>query len=82
MRTPLRIRRRTVVLFRDLTISAAVVDGIAARYVPIPHLFEGLLSLMARLVPGDGMSLVRNILQANLTRVQPCLPPGVISDGA
>jgi membrane protein len=31
-------------------------------YVPIPHLFEGLLSLMARLVPGDGMSLVRNIL--------------------
>jgi membrane protein len=31
-------------------------------YVPIPHLFEGLLGLMARLVPGDGMSLVRNIL--------------------
>ena len=31
-------------------------------YVPIPHLFEGLLSLMAKLVPGDGMSLVRNIL--------------------
>jgi membrane protein len=31
-------------------------------YVPIPHLFEGLLSLMARLVPGDGMSLVRNIV--------------------
>jgi membrane protein len=31
-------------------------------YVPIPHLFDGLLSLMARLVPGDGMSLVRNIV--------------------
>jgi uncharacterized BrkB/YihY/UPF0761 family membrane protein len=24
-------------------------------YVPVPHLFEGLLSLMAKLVPGDGM---------------------------
>lgn len=31
-------------------------------YVPIPHLFDGLLSVMARLVPGDGMSLVRNIV--------------------
>src|SRR6185437_10076039 len=31
-------------------------------YIPIPRLFEGLLSLMARLVPGDGMSLVRNIV--------------------
>ena len=31
-------------------------------YVPIPHLFEGLLSVMAKLVPGDGMSLVRNIV--------------------
>jgi len=31
-------------------------------YVPIPHLFEGLLTLMAKLVPGDGMSLVRNIV--------------------
>jgi membrane protein len=31
-------------------------------HVPIPHLFEDLLSLMARLVPGDGMSLVRNIV--------------------
>src|SRR4029077_11765739 len=31
-------------------------------YVPIPHLFEGFLSLMAKLVPGDGMSLVRNIV--------------------
>jgi membrane protein len=31
-------------------------------YVPVPHLFEGLLTLMARLVPGDGMSLVRNIV--------------------
>jgi membrane protein len=32
------------------------------RYVPIPRLFQGLLGLMAKLVPGDGMSLVRNIL--------------------
>ena len=31
-------------------------------HAPIPHLFEGLLSLMARLVPGDGMSLVRTIV--------------------
>ncbi len=30
--------------------------------IPIPHLFEGVLSIMARLVPGDGMSLVRNIV--------------------
>src|ERR1700731_3266800 len=36
-------------------------------YVPIPHLFEGLLSLMARLVPGDGMSLVRNIVSDVVT---------------
>jgi len=41
-----------------LLISLASLLG----YVPIPHLFEGLLSLMARLVPGDGMSLVRNIV--------------------
>jgi membrane protein len=31
-------------------------------YLPIPRLFEGLLSLMSRLVPGDGMSLVRSIV--------------------
>jgi membrane protein len=31
-------------------------------YVPIPRLFEGILSLMSRLVPGDGMSLVRSIV--------------------
>jgi membrane protein len=31
-------------------------------YIPIPQLFEGLLSLMARLVPWDGMSLVRSIV--------------------
>jgi len=31
-------------------------------YVPIPHLFESLLGVMAGLIPGDGMSLVRNIL--------------------
>ena len=41
-----------------LLVSMASLLG----YVPIPHLFEGLLSLMAKLVPGDGMSLVRNIL--------------------
>lgn len=31
-------------------------------FIPIPHLFEGVLSIMSRLVPGDGMSLVRNIV--------------------
>ena len=36
-------------------------------YVPIPHLFEGLLTLMAKLVPGDGMSLVRNIVSDVMT---------------
>jgi membrane protein len=41
-----------------LLVSMASLLG----YVPIPHLFEGLLNLMARLVPGDGMSLVRNIV--------------------
>ena len=41
-----------------LLVSMASLLG----YVPIPHLFEGLLSLMAKLVPGDGMSLVRSIL--------------------
>ena len=41
-----------------LLVSMASLLG----HVPIPHLFEGLLSLMAMLVPGDGMSLVRNIV--------------------
>jgi membrane protein len=41
-----------------LLVSMAALLG----YVPIPHLFEGLLTLMAKLVPGDGMSLVRNIV--------------------
>jgi len=41
-----------------LLVSMASLLG----YVPIPHLFEGLLNLMAKLVPGDGMSLVRSIL--------------------
>ena len=41
-----------------LLVSMASLLG----YAHIPHLFEGLLSLMARLVPGDGMSLVRNIV--------------------
>jgi membrane protein len=41
-----------------LLVSMASLLG----YVPIPHLFEGLLSLMAKLVPGDGMKLVRSIV--------------------
>src|SRR3954463_6998100 len=41
-----------------LLVSLASLLG----YVPIPHLFEGLLTLMARLVPGDGMTLVRTIV--------------------
>lgn len=41
-----------------LLVSMAALLG----YVPIPHLFEGLLSLMAKLVPGDGMNLVRSIV--------------------
>ena len=41
-----------------LLVSTASLLG----YVPIPHLFEGLLGLMAKLVPGDGMSLVRSIV--------------------
>ena len=40
-------------------------------YVPIPHLFEGLLSLMARLVPGDGMSLVRSIVSDVISNKHP-----------
>ena len=36
-------------LFPLLVSMAALIP-----YVPIPHLFEGLLGLMARLVPGDG----------------------------
>src|SRR6266849_1781814 len=40
-------------------------------YVPIPQLFEGLLGLMARLVPGDGMSLVRNIVSDVINHKHP-----------
>ena len=40
-------------------------------YVPVPHLFEGLLTLMARLVPGDGMSLVRNIVSDVINHKHP-----------
>ncbi len=40
-------------------------------YVPIPHLFEGLLILMARLVPGDGMSLVRSIVSDVISHKHP-----------
>jgi membrane protein len=48
-----------------VTIASLLVD------VPIPHLFEGLLSLMARLVPGDGMSLVRSIVSDVLSHKHP-----------
>ena len=44
-------------LFPLLVTMAALLG-----YVPIPRLFEGILSLMSRLVPGDGMSLVRSIV--------------------
>jgi membrane protein len=47
-------------------------------YVPIPHLFEGLLGLMARLVPGDGMSLVRNIVSDVSHKHAPFLTLGLI----
>ena len=41
-------------LFPLLVLTASLLG-----FVPIPHLFEGLLRLMARLIPGDGMGLVR-----------------------
>ena len=41
-----------------LLVSLAALLG----YLPIPHLFEGVLGLMAKLVPGEGMNLVRNIV--------------------
>jgi membrane protein len=44
-------------LFPLLILIASIL-----RYVPIPHLFDALLRLMALLVPGDGMGLVRNIV--------------------
>src|ERR1700720_2193234 len=44
-------------LFPLLILIASVL-----RHVPVPHLFDALLRLMALLVPGDGMSLVRSIL--------------------
>ncbi len=40
-------------------------------YVPIPRLFEDFLSLMARLVPGDGMMLVHNIVSDVISRKHP-----------
>jgi membrane protein len=50
-----------------LLVSMASLLG----YVPIPHLFEDLLSLMARLVPGDGMSLVRSIVSDVVSHKHP-----------
>jgi membrane protein len=57
-----------------LLVSMASMLG----YVPIPHLFEGLLSLMARLVPGDGMSLVRNIVSDVSNKHRPFLTLGLV----
>jgi membrane protein len=50
-----------------LLVSMASLLG----YIPIPHLFDGLLGLMARLVPGDGMSLVRNIVSDDVNHKHP-----------
>jgi len=36
-------------------------------YIPIPHLFDQLLTLMARIVPADAMGAVREILKGVLT---------------
>jgi membrane protein len=44
-------------LFPLLVLMASLL-----AFVPIPHLFEGLLRLMSSLIPGDGMSLVRSIV--------------------
>lgn len=40
-------------------------------YVPIPRLFEDFLSLMARLVPGDGMRLVNTIVSDVISHKHP-----------
>src|SRR5512135_3490744 len=40
-------------------------------YVPIPQLFESFLSLMARLVPGDGMRLVNSIVSDVISHKHP-----------
>ena len=37
-------------------------------YLPIPHVFDVLLAVMARVVPGDGMSLVRSIVSDVVTQ--------------
>jgi membrane protein len=44
------------------TFPLLIALALLLRYVPIPHLFEDFLMLMARLVPGDGMTLVHNIV--------------------
>lgn len=41
------------------------------NYVPIPHLFEGFLGLMARLVPGDGMGLIHTIVADSINHKHP-----------
>src|ERR1700756_276955 len=44
------------------TFPLLIALALLLRYVPIPHLFEGFLNLMSRLVPENGMSLVHSIL--------------------
>ena len=44
------------------TFPLLIALALLLRHVPIPHLFDGFLSLMARLVPGNGMRLVQNIV--------------------
>jgi membrane protein len=48
-------------LFPLLIFTAA-----ALSYVPIPNLFNEILNLMAKLVPGDAMGVVRRIVQGVL----------------
>src|SRR6266446_3262879 len=38
----------------------------ALSYVPIPNLFNGILDLMSKLVPGDAMGVVRRIVHGVL----------------
>ncbi len=45
-------------LFPLLIVAAALVG-----YLPIPHLFDQILGTMARVIPPDGMGLVREVLR-------------------
>ena len=44
------------------TFPLLIALALLLRHVPIPHLFDGFLGLMAHLVPGNGMKLVQNIV--------------------